>query len=99
MNTLFEIIQRPVITERATQLKADNNKYVFRVSPDASKGDIRRAIEQLFKVTVTDVHTMRVSGKYRRMGAAPGAYRPSWKKAIITVKKGQEIKVLEESAS
>lgn len=99
MKSVFEIIERPVITERATQLKADGNQYVFRVAPSASKGDIRWAIEKLFKVNVTRVNTMQVSGKFRRMGAAPGAYRPRWKKAIVSVQKGQEIKILEEGAS
>lgn len=96
MDNLFNIIRRPLITERATQLKAAANQYAFRVAPNASKLDIRRAVEQLFKVRVVAVNTMRVRGKFRRMGNAPGAHRPEWKKAIVTLPAGQEIKILEE---
>jgi large subunit ribosomal protein L23 len=96
MDTLFKIIQRPVVTERATALRADANKYVFRVAPGAAKQAIRLAVEKLFKVQVTSVNTMNVRGKFRKMGAAPGAYRPTWKKAIVTVKAGQEIKMADE---
>jgi large subunit ribosomal protein L23 len=97
MNQLLGIIKRPVLTERATHLKAQSNKYVFRVALDASKHDIRRAVEQIFKVKVTGVNTMRVGGKFRRMGAAPGAHRSDWKKAVVSVQAGQEIKILEEA--
>ena len=96
MNNLFQIIKRPLVTERATNLKASFNQYVFRVAPEASKRDIKHAIEQLFKVKVMGVNTLRVQGKFRRMGNAPGAHRPEWKKAIVTVQAGQEIKALEE---
>jgi len=77
-------------------MKAQANQYVFRVALDASKRDIRVAIEQFFKVKVLSVNTMRVGGKFRRMGNAPGAHRPDWKKAIVTLAEKQEIKVLEE---
>jgi large subunit ribosomal protein L23 len=96
MSHLLQIIKKPLITERATNLKALHNQYVFKVAPDSSKGDIRLAIEELFKVKVTDVRTMRVHGKFRRMGKSSGAYRPDWKKAIVSIQKGQEIKILEE---
>ena len=97
MSHLLQIIKKPLITERATNLKADANQYVFRVSPNAAKGDIKRAVEELFQVTVTRVRTMNVRGKFRRMGNNAGAYRPDWKKAIISLKPGQEIKVAEET--
>jgi large subunit ribosomal protein L23 len=96
MENILTIIKRPVVTERATSLKASANQYVFRVSTDASKGDIKHAVEKLFKVKVLGINTMRVGGKFRRMGNAPGSHRPDWKKAIVTVQKGQEIKILEE---
>jgi large subunit ribosomal protein L23 len=98
MNNLLEIIKKPLVTERATNLKALLNQYVFKVAPNASKGDIKRAVEELFKVNVTNVRTMRVLGKFRRMGSSAGAYKPDWKKAIVSVKSGQEIKTLEEKA-
>jgi large subunit ribosomal protein L23 len=96
MSLNYKIIKKPLMTERATNLRAQANQYVFRVAPEASKGDIRRAVEELFKVKVTKIRTMHVRGKFRRLGNAAGAYRPGWKKAIISVKAGQEIKVMEE---
>lgn len=96
MENLLNVIKRPVITERATNLKAKNNQYVFRVALSATKVQIKSAVEQLFKVKVLGVNTMHMRGKFRRMGGAPGAYRSSWKKAIVNVKPGQDIKILEE---
>ena len=97
MDSYFNIIQKPLITERATALKALSNQYVFRVATGATKQDIKTAIQQLFKVTVLSVNTMRVHGKFRRMGSSRGAYRPDWKKAIVTLKAGQEIRPGEET--
>ncbi len=97
MSHLLQIIKKPIVTERATNLKAQANQYVFRVALGASKGDIKRAIEDLFKVDVEKVRTMRVHGKFRRAGNSPGAYRSDWKKAIVCVKSGQEIKTAEEA--
>lgn len=97
MNSIFEIIQRPLITERATNLRADANQYVFRVAFSASKRDIKSAIEQFFKVNVVSVNTTHVRGKFRRMGSARGAYRADWKKAFVALKEGQEIRIGEES--
>ena len=96
MSATFDIIQRPLITERATNLKADANQYVFRVASGATKPDIKAAIEQLFKVQVLSVNTMHVRGKFRRMGAGRGNYRTGWKKAIVSLKAGQEIRAGEE---
>ena len=96
MENLLKVIKRPLVTERATNLKAQANQYVFRVAPAANKRDIKLAIEKLFKVRVLGVNTMRVGGKFRRMGNAAGAHRPDWKKAIVTLPAGQEIKYLDE---
>jgi len=97
MISALSIIQRPLVTERATNLKALANQYVFRVASSASKRDIKLAIEHLFKVQVLAVNTMRVHGKFRRLGAAKGAYRADWKKAIVSLKAGQEIRAGEEA--
>jgi large subunit ribosomal protein L23 len=97
MNNALNIIQKPLITERATNLKALANQYVFRVASGATKHDIKAALEQLFKVNVISVNTMRVHGKFRRLGASRGAYRADWKKAIVTLKAGQEIRAGEET--
>ena len=96
MENIFQIIQRPVVTERATNLRESANQYVFRVALAATKGDIKSAIEKLFKVKVVNINTMHVRGKFRRMGNAPGARRSDWKKAIVTLQKGQEIRALED---
>jgi large subunit ribosomal protein L23 len=97
MENVFHIIQRPVVTERATSLKALANQYGFRVAPEATKHQIKFAIERLFKVKVKGVNTMQVRGKARRMGAAPAGSRAHWKKAIVTLVQGQELKLLEET--
>ncbi|MCB4792628.1 MAG: 50S ribosomal protein L23 [Elusimicrobia bacterium] len=90
-----QIIKKPLITEKATNLKENENKYLFMVDKAATKGQIREAIEKLFKVEVENVHTLVVPGKLRRMGVNSG-YRANWKKAIVKVKKGQSIKIVEE---
>ncbi|MFH1541335.1 MAG: 50S ribosomal protein L23 [Elusimicrobiota bacterium] len=90
----FDIIKRPIITEKATKLKEINNKYEFVVEKNATKGQIKEAIEQLFKVNVEKVHTAILPGKLRRQGAHAG-YRNDFKKAIVDIKKGQSIKIVE----
>src|SRR3954463_12717628 len=96
MENLMHVVKRPLVTERATNLKAQANQYVFRVALSATKRDVKQAVERLFKVKVLGVNTMRVGGKFRRMGNAPGSYRPDWKKAIVSLPAGQEIKILDE---
>jgi len=91
-----QVIKRPLITEKATLLKENANKYVFVVDKSANKNQIRQAVEALFKVEVEKVNTSVFPGKLHRMGAHAG-YRPDWKKAVVTVKKGQEIKMVEEA--
>jgi large subunit ribosomal protein L23 len=97
MDSFVSIILKPLITERATNLKALSNQYVFRVASGATKNDIKSAIETLFKVTVLSVNTTTVHGKFRRLGSSRGAYRPDWKKAFVTLKAGQEIRAGEET--
>ena len=94
---LNRVIERPVLTERSTVLKEKYNQYVFRVSPRATKPEIKRAVEELFKVTVEGVRAMMVGGKYRRQGRF-GGYRPDWKKAVVTLKAGQKIDFAEKSS-
>ncbi|GMK48560.1 MULTISPECIES: 50S ribosomal protein L23 [Paenibacillus] len=76
-----DIIKRPVITERTSDFMAVK-RYVFEVDLRANKTEIKDAIEQIFKVKVTSVNTMRVAGKPKRYGKYNG-YRPDWKKAIV----------------
>ncbi len=91
---VYQIIKRPIITEKTTKLK-EENKYVFEVHPKANKQMIKNAVEKLFNVKVLDVKTMNMKGKLRRLGRFEG-YKPNWKKAIVKLAKGQTIKLLEE---
>src|SRR5207248_1957455 len=86
----WDVLRRPLITEKGTDRQAQMNQYTSEVSTDANKNEIREAVELAFKVTVTDVHTMNVRGKMRRVGRHRG-YTQSWKKAIVTVQQGQTI--------
>ena len=79
-----------MITEKGTSLQEKNNQYFFRVDPRSNKIQVKTAVEKVFKVTVTGVRMMKVKGKKRRMGRSIG-YRPSWKKAIVTLKEGETI--------
>ncbi len=92
----YEIIIRPVITEKSNRLMEDYNKYTFEVALDASKPEIKRAVEELFGVKVKKVNTMivkpkkkRVLGKFREYGRTK-----KWKKAIVTLEPGQKIDLL-----
>jgi large subunit ribosomal protein L23 len=90
MPSPFNVLRRPLVTEKSTVLR-ENNSYAIEVDPSASKGAIREAIESRFKVNVLKVHTMKVLGKYRRKSGPVGGYQPNWKKAIVTIKAGQKI--------
>jgi large subunit ribosomal protein L23 len=96
MKSVREVIIRPLITERGTLLK-EKGKYLFEVHPDATKGEIRDAVEKVFKkdkVKVTKVNTTTVPGKVRRFGRSLSKdFR--WKKAVVTVKAGQKIEMFE----
>jgi large subunit ribosomal protein L23 len=79
----YQIIIRPLITEKNTNLMIFN-KYCFEVHREANKYQIKRAVENIFNVTVTAVHTMNVRGKKRRRGREYG-YQSDWKKAVVTL--------------
>jgi large subunit ribosomal protein L23 len=85
-----QLIISPVITEKGTVLQEANNQYLFRVDVRANKIQIAAAIAKIFKVEVTGVRTLTVHGKIRRIGRTQGR-RPSWKKAIVTLKDGDTI--------
>lgn len=88
-----DVIIRPVVTEKSTKLMAEN-KYTFLVHPKATKIDIRRAVEELFHVTVVKVNTLKVRGKRRRLWRQVGR-TPDRKKAIVTLKPGDKIEIIE----
>ena len=80
--TAYDIIIRPIITERSMNSVADK-KYVFEVAPTAGKIEIKKAIEEIFGVKVAAVNTMNVHGKAKRMGAARPGRTKDWKKAVV----------------
>ena len=107
MRAAQSVIKRPLLTEKSARLRetgggataavegeAYAQKVVFEVARDANKIEIRSAVENLFKVTVTDVRTLVVRGKVKRMGRFSGQ-RPSWKKAFVTLKPGDNIEFFE----
>lgn len=94
MKPAQEIIVRPLITERAAIMQETQNKVAFEVAVDANKNDIKRAVEELFDVTVLAVRTMNVKGKMKTMGRFAGR-RASWKKAIVTLSEGDSLDFFE----
>lgn len=90
----YKILRRPLITEKSTSLNALNNVVVFEVDRTANKDEIKRAVQQIFNVTVLNVNTARFIGKIKRVGRHTGK-RSDWKKAIVTIKKGDKIEFFE----
>jgi large subunit ribosomal protein L23 len=90
---LYEVLRRPLVTEKNTILQAQN-KYVFEVAKEATKPQIKQAVEKAFKVKVTTVNVVNVSGKTRRVGRRI-VRTPSWKKAIVTLRPGDKIEFFE----
>lgn len=88
-----EVIKRPLVTEKSTAL-LESSKYSFVVDMRANKTQIKQAVEEIFKVKVLAVNTMRVEGKFVRMGRFRGQ-RPNWKKAVVTLAPGSRIEFFE----
>lgn len=83
MKSAYEVIKRPIITENSADGLA-LGRYTFEVAKDASKPEIKKAVEELFNVKVLKVNTMNISGKHKSVGLNSG-YTPSWKKAIVQI--------------
>jgi large subunit ribosomal protein L23 len=90
MPTLFEVIRRPLITEKGLAVKETEGTLVFDVAPEATKTEVKQAVEALFKVKVENVRTANVLGKERRRGKFSG-YKPDWKKAYVRLKSGEKM--------
>jgi large subunit ribosomal protein L23 len=90
---LYEILRRPLITEKNTSLQAQG-KYVFEVADEANKRQVKQAVETAFKVSVTAVNVTTVPGKKKHMGRRE-VQTPSWKKAVVTLKPGDKIELFE----
>jgi len=86
----YQIIVRPLITEKSTRLKDKNREICFEVHPDANKIEIREATEKLFKVKVDRVRVQRMKGKMRRVGRNVGR-KKNWKKAYVKLKEGEKM--------
>ena len=93
---LMKVLQAPVISEKATMVAEKNEQIVFRVLPDATKPEIKAAVELLFKVEVESVQTVNREGKQKRSGRFNGR-RNHTKRAFVCLKPGQEINFVEEA--
>lgn len=89
----MQVLVAPHVSEKSTRAADANNQVVFRVLPDATKNEIRKAVELMFKVNVTGVQTVTVKGKNKRFGRSTGR-RANWKKAYVKLAQGQEIDFL-----
>ena len=90
MDQLMTVVLAPVVSEKGTMVADKNRQYVFRVADDATKPEIKAAVELMFKTKVESVTVLNVHGKERRLGKTIGRRR-SWKKAYVRLAEGQEI--------
>ena len=90
----YDIIKRPLDTEKLDRIRDRENKFAFEIDIKANKTEVKQAIEQLFKVKVVDIKTAIVRGKFRRIGKSEGQ-KSNWKKAIVTLKEGDAISLFE----
>jgi large subunit ribosomal protein L23 len=94
MKPHYQLLKGPIITEKTHMLKEQANKVTFKVDVKANKIEIRKAVEELFKVKVLAVNTIRLQGKKKRVGRTEGV-RSQWKKAIVTLAPGEKISGIE----
>ncbi len=90
MNRKYEVLKLPVITEKSTHMKDNLRTLTFKVARDANKHEIKDAVQKIFKVKVASVRTANFHGKTRRQGRFSGR-RPDWKKAYVTLQKGEKM--------
>ena len=90
MPTVYNVIRRPLITEKALTSRETEGSLVFEVAANASKTEVKQAVEQLFKVKVASIRTASVIGKERKRGHYAG-FLPDWKKAYVRLKKGEKV--------
>lgn len=89
----YKILQRPMVTEKAFNLSGALNQYVFEVSDESTKNEIKKTIQDLYGVRVSRVNIMNVAGKKRRVGQHEG-FRPGYKKAIVFLPEGEKIEAV-----
>ncbi len=90
MRAVYDVIKRPIISEKSSALTEVANRYVFEVAPQANKTEIKDAVQRLFSVKVLDVRTLTMHGKVKRIGKFE-TKRSNWKKAMVTLAEGQKI--------
>ena len=90
-----EVIINPIVSEKTMRLIEEENTYCFKVAEDSNKVEIGKAIEKLFDVEVENVNTINMRGKKRSLGRQSEGKRPDWKKAYITLSRGDRIEVVE----
>lgn len=88
----YDIIRRPLVTEKSTGMQERCNQVCFEVAPTTNKIEIKKAVETLFEVKVKAVNIVLMPSKHRRMFGRPGTTRP-WKKAIVTLRQGESIDI------
>lgn len=91
MKDIYQVIQTALLTEKGTRLTEQENKYIFRVNPNANKAEIKRAVEEFFKVKVVAVNTMNRQGKKKRQRTASFGRTAAWKRAVVTLAEGNSI--------
>jgi len=87
---IYEVIRRPVVTEKGVAAKDEHRTLCFEVALEANKTEVRQAVERMFKVKVAEVRTSNLEGKMRRRGRFVG-YRRDWKKAYVKLKDGEKV--------
>ena len=92
--SIFNVIRRPIISEKSIALREALNQVTFEVDMSANKIEIRKAVQQLLEAKVLSVNTLIVRGKVKRIGRYSGK-RPNWKKAVVTLDEGQTIAALD----
>ncbi|SNZ10930.1 large subunit ribosomal protein L23 [Persephonella hydrogeniphila] len=95
VKTPYDILIRPVLTEKAVNLNEKENKLVFEVAMDANKIEIKKAVEEIFGVKVKEVRTMIVKPKQKRVGFGKPGYTKKWKKAIVRIESEKPINIAE----
>jgi large subunit ribosomal protein L23 len=88
--TIYQVLLRPLVTEKGVTKKDEERTLCFQVAPDATKTQVKAAVEKLFKVKVAEVRTSNFEGKMRRRGRFAG-YRSDWKKAYVKLKAGEKV--------
>ncbi len=94
MKDIRQVLKRPLVTEKSTLAKEQGNQVVFEVAVDATKIEIRKAVEKIFKVKVLKVRTVNYDGKEKRVGRVVGR-KNDWKKAYVTLAPGQTVEFFE----